>query len=61
MRYNSALDSKFQTKFKARWEGPFMIHKVYSNGSYLLKDMDEKVHRERVDGLRLKPYTTQIM
>ena len=61
MRYNNALDSTFQTKFKARWEGPFMIHEVYNNGSYLLKDMDGKVHQERVNGLRLQPYTTRIM
>ena len=61
MRYNNALDSTFQTKFKARWEGPFMIHEVYNNGSYLLTDMDGKVHGERVNGLRLKPYITRIM
>ncbi|MCO5564639.1 hypothetical protein L7F22_018305 [Adiantum nelumboides] len=61
MRYNSALDTTFQTKFKARWEGPFVVHEVFNNGSYQLKDLDGKMHKERVNGIRLKPYVTRIM
>ena len=56
MRHNNALEGTFQTKFKVRWEGPFMIHEVFDNGSYQLKDLDGSMHKERVNGLRLKPY-----
>ncbi|MCO5611796.1 hypothetical protein L7F22_066055 [Adiantum nelumboides] len=61
MRYNSALDTTFQTKFKARWEGPFVVHQVFNNGSCQLKDLDGKMHKARVNGIRLKPYVTRIM
>lgn len=61
MRYNNALDSTFQTKFKVRWEGPFIVHEVFANGSYQLQDLDGRMHKEKVNGIRLKPYVIRVM
>ena len=60
-RYNNALDSTFQTKFKMRWEGLFVIKELFDNGSYQLMDVDGKMHKARINGIPLKPYVTRIM
>ena len=42
-----------------RWEGPFVVHDCFDNGSYQLKDMDGTLHELRVNGWRLKKYVNQ--
>ena len=36
MVYNRALDQTFQRKFKWRWDGPYIIHKKFTNGVYFV-------------------------
>ena len=52
--YDSKLHL-FLGKLKSRWTGPFIVHKVYLNGSVdLLNSKDNRVFK--VNGKRLKPY-----
>ena len=53
---NSSLDKTFQRKFKHRWDGPYIIHNRFTNGTYELKSIDGSLMRERINGVRLKPY-----
>jgi hypothetical protein len=50
--------SKFPSKFKMRWFGPYCIFKSYPNGSIQLQDFAEVVHSTRYNGHCLKPYIT---
>ena len=61
VRYESYLDTTFQTKFRERWEGPFIVREVFDNGSYQLQDLDDMVHPTRVNGYRLKKYISKVM
>ena len=56
LRYDNRFDTRKDKKFMPRWEGPFIILKRYSNGSYNLTDATGKLHYTRVNGWRLKPY-----
>ena len=40
MRYDSSLDTTFQTEFRESWEGSFIVREVFDNGSYQLQDLD---------------------
>ncbi|MCO5580783.1 hypothetical protein L7F22_034654 [Adiantum nelumboides] len=54
--YDNRFDTRKDKKFMPRWEGPYVIRKKYTNGSYRLQDISGKVHKTRVNGWRLKPY-----
>ena len=56
LRYDSRLDTRHDTKFLPRWEGPFITYHRYQNGSYQLQDLSGKLHKTRANGWRLKPY-----
>ncbi|MCO5598922.1 hypothetical protein L7F22_053021 [Adiantum nelumboides] len=56
LRYNNRFDTRKDKKFMPRWEGPYVIRKKYTNGSYRLQDISGKLHKTRVNGWRLKPY-----
>ena len=56
LRYDNRFDTRKDKKFMPRWEGPYLILKKHSNGSYRLRDVSGKVHKTRVNGWRLKPY-----
>ncbi|MCO5611156.1 hypothetical protein L7F22_065406 [Adiantum nelumboides] len=56
LRYNNRFDTRKDTKFMPRWEGPYVIRKKYTNGSYRLQDISGKLHKTKVNGWRLKPY-----
>ena len=56
LRYDNRFDTRKDKKFMPRWEGPYLILKKHSNGSYRLRDISGKVHKTRVNGWRLKPY-----
>ena len=58
--HNSCLDKTFQRKFKHRWDGPYVIDKRFTNGTYELKSMDGSLRKERINGERLKPYHLRI-
>ncbi|RVW61828.1 hypothetical protein CK203_064158 [Vitis vinifera] len=45
----------FPGKLKSRWIGPFVIHRVYSNGVVDLLNSNGK-DSFRVNGYRLKPF-----
>ncbi|MCO5600690.1 hypothetical protein L7F22_054805 [Adiantum nelumboides] len=54
--YDNRFDTRKDKKFMPRWEGPYVIRKKYTNGSYRLQDISGKLHKTRVNGWRLKPY-----
>ncbi|MCO5586855.1 hypothetical protein L7F22_040800 [Adiantum nelumboides] len=56
LRYDNRFDTRKDKKFMVRWEGPFLIYKKYTNGSYRLQDISGKLHKTRANGWRLKPF-----
>ncbi|MCO5576537.1 hypothetical protein L7F22_030348 [Adiantum nelumboides] len=61
LRYNNALDNRFDAKFECRWEGPFIVKKAFTGGYYQLMDLNGKEHPRKVNGYRLKPYLSRIL
>ncbi|MCO5575684.1 hypothetical protein L7F22_029488 [Adiantum nelumboides] len=61
LRYNNALDNRFDAKFERRWEGPFIVKKAFTGGYYQLMDQNGKEHPRKVNGYRLKPYLSRIL
>ncbi|MCO5563719.1 hypothetical protein L7F22_017366 [Adiantum nelumboides] len=61
LRYNNALDNRFDAKFEHRWEGPFIVKKAFTGGYYQLMDLNGKEHPRKVNGYRLKPYLSRIL
>ncbi|MCO5583600.1 hypothetical protein L7F22_037513 [Adiantum nelumboides] len=61
LRYNNALDIRFDAKFERRWEGPFIVKKAFTGGYYQLMDLNGKEHLRKVNGYRLKPYLSRIL
>ncbi|MCO5567136.1 hypothetical protein L7F22_020822 [Adiantum nelumboides] len=61
LRYNNALDNRFDAKFERRWEGPFIVKKAFTGGYYQLIDLNGKEHSRKVNGYRLKPYLSRIL
>ncbi|MCO5598216.1 hypothetical protein L7F22_052308 [Adiantum nelumboides] len=51
LRYDNHFDTRKDKKFMARWEGPFLVYKKYTNGSYRLQDISGKLHKTRVNDL----------
>ncbi|MCO5611402.1 hypothetical protein L7F22_065655 [Adiantum nelumboides] len=56
LRYDNRFDNRKDKKFLSRWEGPFLIRKKYSTGSYQMQEINGRLHKTRVNGWRLKPY-----
>ncbi|MCO5564636.1 hypothetical protein L7F22_018302 [Adiantum nelumboides] len=56
LRYNSKLDSTFQKKFQIKWQGPFLVLDRFPNGTYQLADLNDTLHKARVNVYRLKKY-----
>ncbi|MCO5601024.1 hypothetical protein L7F22_055141 [Adiantum nelumboides] len=61
LRYNNALDNRFDAKFEHRWEGPFIVKKDFTGGYYHLMDLNGKEHPRKVNGYRLNPYLNRIL
>ncbi|MCO5569098.1 hypothetical protein L7F22_022805 [Adiantum nelumboides] len=61
LRYNNALDNRFDAKFERKWEGPFIVKKAFTGGYYQLMDLNGKEHPRKVNGYRLKPYLSRIL
>ncbi|MCO5566772.1 hypothetical protein L7F22_020452 [Adiantum nelumboides] len=61
LRYNNALDNRFDAKFERRWEGPFIVKKAFTGGYYQLMDLNGKEHPRKVNGYRIKPYLSRIL
>ncbi|MCO5589051.1 hypothetical protein L7F22_043016 [Adiantum nelumboides] len=53
---DNRFDNRKDKKFLSRWEGPFLIRKKYSNGSYQLQEINGRLHKTRENGWKLKPY-----
>ena len=47
---------KSKSKFKPKWEGPFVIDKVFSNGAYALLNMEGDRCMLPINGKFLKRY-----
>ncbi|MCO5555565.1 hypothetical protein L7F22_009110 [Adiantum nelumboides] len=56
MRYDSRLNLSHSKKFLQRWEGPYVIFKMFKNGSYRLQDLSGKIHKYPVNEWRLKEF-----
>ncbi|MCO5608747.1 hypothetical protein L7F22_062962 [Adiantum nelumboides] len=61
LRYNNALDNRFDAKFERRWEGPFIVKKAFTGGYYQLMDLNGKEHPRKVNGYQLKLYLSRIL
>lgn len=61
LRYDNRLDNRFDAKFETRWQGPYIVKKVFNSSYYQLMDLDGKEHSKRVNGYRLKPYLSRIL
>ncbi|MCO5557604.1 hypothetical protein L7F22_011170 [Adiantum nelumboides] len=59
LRYDNKLDTHFDKKFIPRWEGPFVVKKVYPTGYFQLMNIDGTPHKRKVNGFRLKLYLTR--
>lgn len=53
--YDSRLKT-FPGKLQTRWVGPFLVHKVYGNGSLQLKELTGALLATRTNGSRVKLY-----
>ncbi|XP_050384206.1 uncharacterized protein LOC126800839 [Argentina anserina] len=47
-------------KWSAKWEGPFVIDQVMGKSVYYLRDTDENVHRNPMNGCHLKKYFPSV-
>jgi hypothetical protein len=57
LEYRSDLQNVHGDKFRNKWTGPYYIHKVLGNGSYILRTSDGEVLNHRpVHGNRLRSY-----
>jgi hypothetical protein len=57
LEYRSDLQNVHGDKFRDKWSGPFFIHRVLGNGSYILRTNSREVLNSRpVHGNRLKSY-----
>ncbi|MCO5594222.1 hypothetical protein L7F22_048248 [Adiantum nelumboides] len=61
LRYNNALDNRFDAKFERRREGPFIVKKAFTSGYYQMMDLNGKEHPRKVNGYRLKLYLSRIL
>ncbi|MCO5592621.1 hypothetical protein L7F22_046624 [Adiantum nelumboides] len=57
--YDNKLDTHFDKKFIPRWEGPFVVKKVFPIGYFQLMDIDGTPHKRKVNGFRLNLYLTR--
>ena len=55
-RHPMNLNSKKKGKFEPKWEGPFVIETVYSNGAYRLITQDGNKLMMPINGKFLKKY-----
>ncbi|XP_004292069.1 PREDICTED: uncharacterized protein LOC101313385 [Fragaria vesca subsp. vesca] len=47
-------------KWSARWEGPFIIHRILPKGAYHLRDLDGTIHRNPINGRFLKRHIAGV-
>ncbi|MCO5587799.1 hypothetical protein L7F22_041751 [Adiantum nelumboides] len=47
LRYDNPFDTRKDKKFMVRWEGPFLVYKKYTNGSYRLQAETEEDEEEQ--------------
>ena len=60
LRYDNRFDNRKDAKLQYKWEGLFVVISKHANGSYLLGDMDGRIHKTRVNGWKLKLYHYSI-
>ena len=62
LKYDSRLDNRYDAKFEARWQGPYIVKEAFNSSYYLLMDLDGKEHSKKVNEYRrLKPYLSHIL
>ena len=56
--YDSSLDNQHTTmgKFAKRWFGPYVVWKVFDNGTYRLSELDGTILRVPIAGKRVKNF-----
>ena len=47
-------------KWSARWEGPFIIHRILTKGAYHLRDLDGTLHPNPINGRFLKRHIVGV-
>jgi len=56
VRRQMIMTHKIKDKFQPKWEGPFVIETVYSNGAYRLMTLDGDLLIMLINGKFLKKY-----
>ncbi|MCO5557833.1 hypothetical protein L7F22_011405 [Adiantum nelumboides] len=60
LRYDNRFNNRKDKKFLSRWEGPFLIRKKYSNGSYQLQEINGRLHKTWVNGLETQTLLPKV-
>jgi len=56
VRRTMVMTHKIKGKFQPKWEGPFMVEIVYSNGAYRLANRNGDMPMISINGKFLKKY-----
>ena len=56
MKYHDAFANDLSKKLEDRFVGPYIVHKINPNSTYLLKSQDGKVNKNVTHGNKLKIY-----
>ena len=56
VRWPMIMTHKTKGKFQPKWDGPFVIETVYSNGAYRLINPDGDINMMPINGRFLKNY-----
>ena len=56
IRRSMVMTHKTKGKFQLKWEGPFVVESVYSNGAYYLANLNGDTLMMPINGKFLKKY-----
>jgi hypothetical protein len=54
LRSNTTSKAEPASKLAPNWEGPYIIHKVFDKGAYILAQLDGKVMQRTWNGAQLR-------
>ena len=57
--WRTDLEQTHGNKFKDKYRGPYIIHEVYDNGTYKLRETDGRILKKPINGDKLKEFKRQ--
>jgi hypothetical protein len=57
--WRTDLEQTHGNKFKDKYRGPYIIHEVYDNGTYKIRETDGRILKKPVNGDKLKEFKKQ--